>query len=70
MVLLQVWFLSIGVVALGAAGQGGVLGPGLADAPAAEVVLAGQLDGLGEDVEADGADKFFLKTVPPSLGNI
>ena len=45
-VLLQAGLLGVRVVALGAAGQQGVLGPGLADAAPAEVVLAGQLDGV------------------------
>lgn len=45
-VLLQAGLLRVSVIALGAAGQRGVFGPGLADAAPAEVVLAGQLDGI------------------------
>lgn len=45
-VLLQAGLLSVSMIALGAAGQRGVFGPGLADAAPAEVVLAGQLDGI------------------------
>lgn len=69
-VLLQAWLLRIRVVALRAAGQRGVLGPGLADADPAEVVLAGQLDGVGEDVQADGADELLFETVPPRLSHV
>lgn len=45
-VLLQAGLLCVSMIALGAAGQRGVFGPGLADAAPAEVVLAGQLDGI------------------------
>lgn len=69
-VLLQAGFLGVGVVALGAAGHRGVLGPGLADAAAAEVVLTRQLDGLREHVQADGADQLLLETVPPRLSHV
>lgn len=45
-VLLQAGLLCVSMIALRAAGQRGVFGPGLADAAPAEVVLAGQLDGI------------------------
>lgn len=45
-VLLQAGLLRISMIALRAAGQRGVFGPGLADAAPAEVVLAGQLYGI------------------------
>lgn len=45
-VLLQAGLLRVRVVALGAAGQRGLFGPGLADAAPAEVVFAGKLDGV------------------------
>lgn len=45
-VLLQIGLLRVSMIAFGAAGQCGVFGPGLADAAPAEVVLAGQLDGI------------------------
>lgn len=69
-VLLQAGFLRVRLVALGAASQRGVFGPGLADAAPAEVVLAGQLDGIRKHVQADGADELLLKTVPPRLSHI
>lgn len=33
-------------------------------------MLAGQLDGLGEDVQTDGADQLLFETVPPCLGQV
>lgn len=69
-VFLQAGLLRICVVALGAACQRGVLGPSLADAAPAEVVLAGQLDGVGEDVQADGTDELLLETVSPCLSHV
>lgn len=70
MVLLQVGLLGVGVVTLWTAGKGGVFGPGLANAAPTEVVLTGQLDRLGEHMEANGANKFLFETVPPSLGHV
>lgn len=69
-VLLQAGLLRVRVITLGAASQRRVFGPGLADAAPAEVVLAGQLDGIREHVQADGADELLLETVPPRLRHV
>lgn len=69
-VFLQAGLLCVSMIALGAAGQRGVFGPGLADAAPAEVVLAGQLDGIREHVQTDGTDELLLKTVPPRLSHV
>lgn len=69
-VLLQAGLLRVSMIALRAASQRGVFGPGLADAAPTEVVLAGQLDGIWEHVQADGADELLLETVPPCLSHV
>lgn len=69
-VLLQVGFLVVRLVALRTPHQARLLGPRLPDAAPAEVVLAGQLDGLHEDVQADGADELLFETVLPVLGHL
>lgn len=58
------------MIALRAASQWGVFGPGFADAAPAEIVLAGQLDGIWEHVQANGADELLLETVPPRLSHV
>ena len=66
-VLLERGLLAVVVVALGAAHGRRVLRPGLRYAAMAEVVLARQLNGLVEYVEANGTQKFFLEAVFPVL---
>ncbi len=53
-VLLQCGFLVVVMVAFWTADRGAVFGPSLRDATLAEVVLAWQLDGLLENIQADG----------------
>lgn len=69
-VLLQVGLLVVGLVALRAPHQARLLGPRLPDAAPAEVVLAGQLDRLHEDVQANGADELLFEAVLPILGHL
>lgn len=53
------------MVALGAADGGAMLGPGLGDTALAEVVTARQLDGMFEDVEANGTQELLLQAAFP-----
>lgn len=69
-VLLQVGLLVVGLVALRAPHQARLLGPRLPDAAPAEVVLAGQLDRLHKDVQANGADELLFEAVLPILGHL
>lgn len=69
-VLLQVGLLVVGLVALRAPHQARLLGPRLPNAAPAEVVLAGQLDRLHEDVQANGADELLFEAVLPILGHL
>jgi len=66
-VLLQRGFLLVVVVAFWTADRGGVFGPGLRDAALAEVVLAWQLDGFIEHVQADGTQELLFKAVFPTF---
>lgn len=54
------------VVALGAADGAAVLGPRLGDAALAEVVPARQLDGMFEDVEANGTQELLFQAAFPA----
>lgn len=65
-VLLQRGLLVVVVVALGAADGSAVLGPRLRDAALAEVVLAWQLDGLLEHIQADGTQELLFEAVLPT----
>ena len=65
-VLLQRGFLFIVVVALRTADSGAVFDPRLRDTALAEVMLARQLDGLLENIQADGTQELLFEAVPPT----
>ncbi len=65
-VLLQCGFLVVVMVALGTADRSVLFGPSLRDATLAEVVLARQLDGLIENIQANGAQKLLFEAVFPT----
>lgn len=65
-VLLQCGLLVVVMVALWTADRGGVFGPSLGDATLAEVVLARQLDGFVENIQANGTQKLLFEAVFPA----
>lgn len=65
-VLLQCGFLVVVMVALGTADRSAVFGPSLRDATLAEVVLAWQLDGFIENIQANGTQKLLFEAVFPT----
>lgn len=66
-VLLQCGFLLVVMVAFGTADRSAVFGPGLRDATLAEVVLAWQLDGFVEDIQANGTQELLFEAVFPTF---
>ena len=69
-VLLQCGFLLVVMVALGTADRSVVFGPSLGDAALAEVVLAWQLDGFLEDIQANGAQELLFEAVLPACFHV
>lgn len=65
-VLLQCGFLVIVMVAFRTADRSVVFGPSLRDATLAEVVLAWQLDGFIENIQANGTQKLLFEAVFPT----
>lgn len=66
-VLLQCGLLLVVMVALGTADRSAVFGPSLRDATLAEVVLAWQLDGFFENIQADGTQELLFEAVLPTF---
>lgn len=69
-VLLQCGFLVVVMVALGTADRSAVFCPSLRDATLAEVVLAWQLDGFLEDIQADGTQELLFEAVLPTCFHV
>lgn len=65
-VLLQCGLLVVVMVAFWTADRGAVFGPRLRDAALAEVVLAWQLDGFLEHIQANGTQKLLFEAVFPT----
>lgn len=65
-VLLQCGFLVVVMVAFRTADRSVVFSPSLRDATLAEVVLAWQLDGFLENIQANGTQKLLFEAVFPT----